>query len=75
MKQNITISLDQDILRKARVLAAHSGTSLSGLLAAELTRIVTQTERYERAKAQALHDLDHGLRLGGQPAARDTLYD
>jgi len=75
MKRNITISLDQDLLRKARVLAAHRGTSVSRLLAEALTRIVTQSERYERAKVQALRDLERGLCLGGKPVPRQSFYD
>lgn len=75
MKQNITIALEQDLLRKARILAAERGTSVSRLLADELARLVTQTERYERAKVQALNDLDRGLYLGGNPASRETLHE
>ncbi len=34
MKANITLKLDADVLRKARILAAEEGLSVSGLLAA-----------------------------------------
>jgi len=37
MKQNITISLDKDLIRKVRVLAAQRETSMSRMLADELT--------------------------------------
>jgi erythromycin esterase-like protein len=75
MKQNITLTLEQELVRKARVLAAERGTSGSRLLADELARLVTDAERYERAKAQALADLDRGLHLGAQPAPREALHE
>lgn len=75
MRQNITIAVEQELLRKARVLAAERGTSVSKLLSEELERLVGQSDRYEKAKAEALDDLDRGLRLGGQFASRDTLYE
>jgi predicted transcriptional regulator len=75
VRQNVTIAVEQDLLRKARVLAAKRGTSVSRLLAEELARLVDESERYDRAKAAALDEIDAGLRLGGKPAARDTLHD
>jgi hypothetical protein len=75
MRQNITIAVEQDLLRKARVLAAERGTSVSRLLADELERLVYEAEAYARAREAALADLDRGLRLGGRPAARDALHE
>jgi hypothetical protein len=75
VRQNITIAIEQDLLRKARVLAAERGTSVSRLLADELVRLVNESERYDRARAAALGELDAGLQLGGKPAARDTLHE
>ena len=75
MKQNITLTLDKDIIRKARVLAAERGTSVSKMLGEELARLVSDAERYARARAQALDDLDKGLHLGGRPAGREALHE
>jgi hypothetical protein len=75
MRQNITIAIEQDLLRKARVLAAERGTSVSRLLADELARLVGEAERYDQARSEALADLDRGLKLGGRPASRDALHD
>jgi hypothetical protein len=74
MKQNITLSLDKSLIQKARVIAAQRNTSISKLLAEELERTVSQTEHYDAAKRQAMADLAKGLRLGGNPAARDELH-
>ena len=75
VKQNITLTLDRDLLRKARVMAAERGTSISKLLADELCRIVADADRYAAAKDQALQDLAKGHHLGGRPAGRDALHE
>ncbi len=75
MKQNITLSLDKDIIYQAKILAARRSTSISALLAQELTRIVTRDSRYRQAKHNALVDLEQGLHLGGQTFDRESIYD
>ncbi len=75
MRQNITIALEQDVLRKARVLAAERGTSVSRLLAEELEQLVADAESYARAREAALADIERGLRLSGRAAARDQLHE
>lgn len=64
MKQNITLSVDREVIRKVRVLAAQRQTSVSGLLSQELIRIVDREERYERAKAAALRNIRRGFHWG-----------
>ena len=64
-KQNITLSLSRQTLRKARVLAARRATSVSGLLAQQIEILVGEEETYERARRQALTLLDRGFHLGG----------
>ena len=39
MKTNITLKLDAELLREARVLAAEEDTSISAMLAAKLEQI------------------------------------
>ena len=76
MKQNITISLDRELIRQARVVAAQRGTSVSKLLAAELARTVEEASAYDRARRQALSTLDKGFHMRGQPlASRDDLHE
>ena len=64
-KQNITLSLDKSILRKAKVLAARRDTSISGLLAEQIEIMVGDDEAYERARRDAAKLLERGFRLGG----------
>lgn len=54
MKRNVTVQLDEDVIAKVKVLAAKRGTSISGLVAAEIDRLAAQNERYERAHEAAL---------------------
>ena len=76
MKQNVTISLDQQTLRKAKILAAKHGTSISGLLADQVEILVGEEESYERAERQALALLDQGFHMGGMiRASRDELHE
>jgi hypothetical protein len=75
-KQNVTISLSKQVLKKARILAARRETSISGLLAQEITTLVDNEDAYERAERQALSLLDQGFHLGGViRASRDDWHD
>jgi len=77
MKQDITLAIDRTLLKKARVLAAQRGTSISGLLAAELQKLVQTDEEYQQAKTRALALLaSPPFRLGGKGMGnRESLHD
>lgn len=76
MRQNITLRLDRELIRKAKVLAAQQGTSVSGLLAQYLTRVLQEEEAYEVAHKRALTVLDQGFHLGGKiPSAREAWHE
>jgi hypothetical protein len=76
MKQNLTISLDRQTIRKAKIVAARRDTSISGLLAQQIEILVGEEEAYERAERQAVALLDEGFHLGGgAPASREDLYE
>ena len=75
-KSNITLSVEADLLRDARILAARRGTSVSRLVAEELERLVRQDRAYEVAKRRALRRLEGGFDLGWTPpASRDELHE
>jgi post-segregation antitoxin (ccd killing protein) len=76
VKQNITLSLDKDLIQKAKVLSAKRHTSVSTMLSQELKRIVESVEQYEVAKRKAISDLRNGYHLGGLIAAsREELHE
>ena len=76
MKTNITLKLDRELLRKARVLAAEKDTSVSALVAEQIEKAVRDREGYEQAKRRALAILKKGFDLGYKtPASRDELHE
>jgi hypothetical protein len=76
MKQNITLAIDQRILKRARSFAAQQGTSVSAMLAGELRRIVETQEAYTKARFRALAQLDAPFHLGGRGVrSREDLHD
>ena len=75
-KQNLTISLDRQTIRKARILAAKHETSISGLVARQIEIMVGEEDAYQRAMRDALALLDQGFDLGGEiRASRDELHE
>lgn len=75
-KQNVTISLTRQTLRKVKILAARRETSISGLLASQIEALVGEEEAYERAERQATALLDQGFHLGGViRATRDEWHE
>lgn len=75
-KQNLTISLDRQTIRKAKIVAAKRSTSISGLLARQIEILVGEEEAYERAERKALSFLDQGFHLGGViRTSRDEMHE
>jgi predicted transcriptional regulator len=74
-KINITLKLDKDLVRRARVLAAEQGTSVSALLAAKLEEDLNRRASYEEAKKRALADMAKGWDLGGRPLTREEMHE
>ena len=63
-KQNITLSLPEDDIRAAKILAASRGTSVSQLLARMLRELVERETGYARARDRSLARLREGMDLG-----------
>lgn len=62
--QNITLSLPEEDLREARILAASRGTSVSPLLARMLRQLVEQETGYADARDRSIARLREGMDLG-----------
>lgn len=77
MKRNLTVELDVETIRKAKVLAARRDTSVSRLVADEIERLVGEADEYERAKVRALEMLRHGFPMGtnGVLVPREELHE
>jgi len=75
-KQNVTISISPETVRKARILAARRSTSISRLLAEEIEKLVGDEEAWERSERSALALLAQGFHLGGLiTTSRDKLHE
>ena len=76
MKQNVTLSIEKEIIKKGKVVAARKDTSISKMLADLLKGMVENDERYEAAKRRALQLLKQGVHLGGKTSwKREDLYE
>ncbi len=75
-RQNLTLSLTRQTLRKAKILAARRETSISGLIAEQIEFLVREEEAYECAARQAAALLESGFHLGGAVRVkRDELHE
>jgi len=76
MKTNITLKLDADLLREAKIMAAEERTSISAMLTEQLEQLVRRKSGYERARKRALARLreasDHHW---VKPQSRDELHE
>jgi len=76
MKTNVTLKLDVELLKQARVLAAEQGSSISRMLADKLEELVRERAGYDRARKRALARLRVGMDLGWtRPSSRDELHE
>ena len=75
-RQNLTVSLDPQTIKKAKIVAARRSTSISGLVARQIEVLIGEEEAYERAERQARVLLEQGFHLGGViRASRDELHE
>jgi hypothetical protein len=75
-KANVTLTIDADLLREARILAAEEGTSVSGLLRDRLEELVRRHKAYDAARRRALSRLRTGYDLQWTPPrSRDELHE
>jgi predicted transcriptional regulator len=72
---NLTISLDDDLLRRARELARQRGISLQELLREQLRRLVGPREPAEVADELLELLENHAGRSGGRKIRRDEAYE
>jgi len=76
MKTNITLKIETELLREARVLAAEEGSSISALLALKLEQLVRERKGYQQARKRAVARLRKGFDLRWTPPATgDELHE
>jgi predicted DNA-binding protein len=62
--QNLTLKLPAETVRKAKILAAERGRSISALVAEKIDELVGEDAEYQAAKRRALEWLKQGWHLG-----------
>jgi plasmid stability protein len=73
---NITVRIeDVELVKKAKIIAAKQGKSVSAIVRAFLEDLVSKDEKYELAMKSALQTIHQGVNLGGRPLERDEVYD
>jgi predicted transcriptional regulator len=78
VKQNVTLALPADKVRRLKVLAAERGSSISRMLTEALDEILAHEDSYERARLHILADLERGYDLGTNGRitwTRDELHE
>ena len=76
MKANITLKIETNLLKEARILAAEEGTSISALLATRLEQAVRERTKYHQARQRAVARLRTGFDLHWTPPrSRDELHE
>ncbi len=76
MKRNVTLQLDDALIRKAKVIAAERDTSVSRLVAEQITELVARDSSYDRGHRRYLELTGsvHGS-SDGRRFTRDELHD
>jgi len=79
---NLTITIDDDLLRSARIRAIQQGTSVNEVCRQAIAAFAREADADEvarrHAKAQAFYDHAKSLKLGGSRGrlpTRDELYE
>lgn len=73
--RNLTVQLDEEVIHRAKVLAARRGTSVSVLVARQIERLVEDDERYEDAWRRARKAMASASDRGGRQWTRDELHE
>lgn len=75
--RNITLSMPDELVRRAKVLAAQRDTSVSGLVARLLEQLVGDVRDYDDVAAQEHRLMQEGigLRVGKVTWSRDDVHE
>ena len=75
-KQNLTVRLSRETIRKAKILAAKQSTSISALVAEQVDKLVGEDDAYQQAMKRSLVLMKQGFHMGGvHHWDRESLHD
>ena len=75
MAKNITLKIDEELLKLCRFEAVESDKSLSQWVADVLKEHVKSMEDYQLARGRARRRIAEGLSLGGNPISRESIHE
>lgn len=75
MAANITLSVDEDVLSRARAIAHKRGTSVNALVREHLTTLARETDEERRSYHQALSELREMSRKSNARLGPDYKFD
>jgi hypothetical protein len=75
MGKNVTIRMDELIIRKARHAAVEQDQSLSEWVAGLIVHAVSKKARSLSARQKALRCMERGFHLGRGPLSRDEAHE
>ena len=81
-KQNLIVQLDSETLRRAELIAAERGLSMSALVSQQIERLATADERSRESALRVMADvsrrafeLDLASKNLGRTSTREELYE
>ena len=74
MGKNVTLRLDEAIIRRARHAAVEQDQSLSEWVAGLIVRATSKNDRSLSAREKAVSRMDRGFHLGGIPLSREEAH-
>jgi hypothetical protein len=75
MTRNVTLRVDEEILRECRFAAVEEDRSLSQWIVDQITNAVQHRKTFKSAKSRAVRRLATGYHLGGKPLSRESLHE
>ena len=72
---NVTLSIDENDLKQARILALQHGTSVNAVIRAHLKNYIGQSNQYQQVMERILQQADQSqFSSGGYKWTRDELH-
>lgn len=75
MGRNVTLRLDEAIIRKARHAAVEEDQSLSEWVAGLVIRETSMKDRSHAARERAIKRMERGFHLGGKALSREEAHE
>jgi predicted transcriptional regulator len=70
VRQNVTVALPAETIRRLEVLAAERGSSLSRMLTEQLNELLDRESGYQPARRRSIAALERGWPFGTNGVAR-----